>query len=414
MAKTGGFQVNRPKDLDVLIVGGGPVGGIVAEGIARNHLSTMILEEHKNIGQPEHCAGLISLDGFRKLGIMPPKHLVLNEVRGAAIFSPSGENLTVERSNAQAFVMDRISLDRYLVGNATLSGSELQLKTKAKRVAIKPDGAIVTAETRNSKNEKNEITLRSKLIISAEGAQAKLTNQVGLDVPNPKMKLYATQFEMSNVRLERDDLVEIYFGSFAPGFFAWVIPTGRDSARIGLASNVAKSYTLLKYFVSHHPVAAHKLAKASLEKVFGGTVLTGGPSKATSSDRFLAVGDCTGQTKPTTGGGVITGGLCAKIASRVAVESVALGEFTRKFLGRYDRIWRSQLGQEFFSMLQLRKALNLLPNSLLDKALVAARRSGLEKVIEEKGDIDAQSQLIRSVMMNPRIIISFVLSFLGL
>jgi geranylgeranyl reductase family protein len=406
--------MNRFGDFDVLIVGGGPIGGIVAEDIARNHLSTIILEEHKSIGQPEHCAGLISLNGLRKLGITPPRHLVLNEVRGSAIFSPNGENLTVERTNTQAFVMDRISLDQYLVEKATHRGSELQLNTKAKQVTIQPDGAIITAETSNNKKKKSEITLRSKLIISGEGAQAKLTTQMGLGIPNPKMKLYATQFEMSKVRLERDDLVEIYFGSFAPGFFAWVIPTGEDSARIGLASNIAKSHTFLKYFISHHTVAAPKLAKASLEKVSGGMVLTGGPSKATSTHRFLAVGDCAGQTKPTTGGGVVTGGLCAKIASRVAVESVTLEDFSDKFLRRYDRMWQSQLGQEFFSMLRLRRILNHLPNSLLDKSMAAAKRSGLEKVIENKGDIDAQSQLIKSVLMNPRTIISFLLSFLGL
>jgi geranylgeranyl reductase family protein len=405
--------MSRSRDFDVLIVGGGPIGGIVAEDIARNHLSTIILEEHKSIGQPEHCAGLISLNGLRKLGIVLPKRLVLNEVRGATIFSPSGENLTIERANSQAFVVDRVSLDRYLVCNATHSGSVLQLNTKAKQIAIQPDGAIVKAEIKNNKKEETETTLRSKLVISGEGAQAWLTSQVGLDIPNPKMKLYATQFEMNNIRLERDDLVEIYFGSFAPGFFAWVIPTGGDSARVGLASNIAKSHRFLKYFISQHPAVAPKFAKARVEKVFGGTVLSGGPSKATSTHRFLTVGDCAGQTKPTTGGGVITGGLCAKIASRVAVQSVALGDFSKEFLNRYDRIWRSQLGQEFSSMLRLRRALNHLPNFLLDKSIVAAKRSGMEELIENKGDIDAQSQLVRSVMMNPRIIVSFLFSFLG-
>jgi geranylgeranyl reductase family protein len=406
--------VNHDRDFDVLIIGGGPIGGIVAEVIARNHLSTMILEEHKSIGQPQHCAGLISLNGFRRLGIKPPKSVLQNEVRGATIFSPSGENLTVERRNTLAFVVDRISLDRYLVENATRRGSELQLNTKAKHVTIQPDCALVTTEVRNNKTKTSETTLKGKLVISGEGGQARLTSQVGLDPPDPKMRLYATQFEMSNVRLGRQDLVEIYFGNFAPGFFAWVIPTGEDSARIGLASRVAKSHTYLRYFVSHHPVVASELTNARVNEVFGGMVLTGGPSETTSTDRFLAVGDCAGQTKPTTGGGVITGGICARIAGRVAVDSIASGDFSKEFLRRYDKIWRSQLGQEFSSMLRLRTVLNHMPNPLLDKTLVAAKKSGLEAVIEDKGDIDAQSKLIRHALTNPRIIISFLFSFLGL
>lgn len=406
--------MNCPEDSDVLVIGGGPVGGIVAEGISRNHLTTIILEEHKSIGQPEHCAGLISLNGFRRLQITPPKHLLLNEVRGATIFSPGGEKLTAERDNTQAYVVDRISLDRYLVENAVRSGSELRLNTKAKQITRQPASALVTAETRSAKNVKREITFKSKLIISGEGAQATLTSHVGLDVPDPQMKLYATQFEMSNVKLEREDLVEIYLGRFAPGFFAWVIPTGDGSARVGLASKVPKSHTFLKYFVLHHPVAAPKLANARLEKIFGGNVLTGGPSQTTSTDRFLAVGDCAGQTKPTTGGGVITGGICARIASRVAVDSVASGDFSKEFLRNYDKMWQRLLGQEFSSMLRLRRVLNHLPNSLLDKVLGTAKRTGLEKLMRDKGDIDHQSQLISSVVRNPRIIISFLLSFVGI
>jgi flavin-dependent dehydrogenase len=335
-------------------------------------------------------------------------------VKGATIFSPRGEKLTVERRNTQAFVVDRVSLDRYLVRNATQGGSELELNTRVKQITIQPKYAFVKAETRNTKNVDREITFKSKLIISGEGAQAKLTSQVGLDVPNPRMKLFGTQFEMSNVRLEREDLVEIYLGSFAPGFFAWVIPTGGDSARVGLASKVPRSLAYLKYFVSHHPVAAPKLAKAHLRKIFGGIVFTSGPSQETSTDRFLAVGDCAGQTKPTTGGGVITGGICAKIASRVAVDSVASGDFSRGFLKRYDKMWRSQLGQEFSSMLRLRRALNHLPNSLLDRILATAKKAGLEKLMQDKGDIDAQSQLIGSLIKNPRIIIAFLLSFVGI
>ncbi len=400
-------------EFDVLVVGGGPIGGILAEGIARSHLSTMILEEHKSIGQPEHCAGLISLNGFRRLGITPPKRLVLNGVRGATIFSPRGEKLTVERSNIQAYVVDRVSLDRYLVENATRNRSELLLGTRAKSIRRESTGASVIVETRGERKVRKEFVLKSKLIVSGEGAQAKLTSNVGLDAPNPRMRLYATQFEMSNVRLEREDLVEIYLGSFAPGFFAWVIPTGGDSARVGLASKVPKSYTSLRYFVSHHPVAAAKLANAQLMKVFGGNVLTGGPPQKTYTDRFLAVGDCAGQTKPTTGGGVVTGGICARIASKIAVDSVLAGDFSRRFLKRYEKMWRSELGREFFSMLQMRRLLNHIPDSLLDRVIRAARSVELEKLMEDKGDIDVQTQLIKAVIMDPRIIIALLFSFVG-
>lgn len=100
--------------------------------------------------------------------------------------------------------------------------------------------------------------------------------------------------------------------------------------------------------------------------------------------------------------------------SRVAVDSVASGDFSKGFLRRYDKMWQGQLGQEFSSMLRLRRMLNHLPNSLLDKVLGTAKRTGLEKLMKDKGEIDHQSQLIRSLVENPRIIISFLLSFVGI
>jgi digeranylgeranylglycerophospholipid reductase len=403
--------VSHSDEFDVLVVGGGPIGGIAAEGIARSHLSTMILEEHKSIGQPEHCAGLISLNGCRRLGITPPKRLILNGVRGATIFSPGGEKLTVERSQIQAYVVDRVSLDRYLIENAIRSKSELLLGAKVKSIRRGPTGASVTVETRGERKVKKELVLESRLVISGEGAQAKIASNIGLDAPNPRMKLYATQFEMSNVRLEREDLVEIYLGSFASGFFAWVIPIGGDSARVGLASKEARSHTFLRYFISHHPVVAARLANAQTRKIFGGNILTGGPPEKTYSDRFLAVGDCAGQTKPTTGGGVITGGLCARMASKIAVESVLTGDFSARFLKRYEKMWRSELGREFFSMLQMRRLLNHIPLSLMDRVIRAAKSAELEKLIENKGDLDVQSQLIRTIIMDPRISIALLLSF---
>nr|MDO8099848.1 NAD(P)/FAD-dependent oxidoreductase [Candidatus Njordarchaeota archaeon] len=407
--------MNRSDTFDVIVVGGGPVGGIIAKGIAEKGMKAVILEEHKTIGEPPHCAGLVSVRGFPKLGVTPSKDLVLNRVRGARIFSPSGESLTVERQNEQAYVIDRVSLDRELINGATRHGAQLLLSTRAKSIGIENTGAIVAAETTGAKNGKTDKPFWGKIVVSAEGAQSKLTSQLGLDSPNPRMRLYATQFEMSNVRLDREDLVEIFLGkSCAPGFFVWVIPTGCDSARVGLAAKVPKAYSLLRYFISHSRLVADKLNKARIRKILGGNVLTGGPIPKTFVDRFLAVGDCAGQTKPTTGGGVVTGAICARIASQVLVESLLTNNFSQSFLKKYEKMWRDELAQEFLIMLHIRRLLNRLPDALIDRLVCAARNSGLTTLIEEKGDIEFQSELIKTIIRDPRMMFMFVLSFLGI
>jgi len=407
--------VNRSNEFDVVVVGGGPIGAIVAKGAAKRGLKTVVIEEHKIIGEPQHCAGLISVNGFHRLNLIPSERIVLNKVRGASVFSPSGEELLLERSGPQAFVADRISFDKQLADEATESGSTLLLNTKAQSTRIENTGVQVIADIVDSNKAKHKITLTGELLVLAEGSQPRLTRNLGLEVPNPKMRLYATQFEMSHVKLESEDLVEIYLGNvYACGFFAWIIPTGNGSARVGLASSLPKPHALLSHFVSHHRVAAKKLRGAKTMRILGGRILTGGPISRTYSTRLLAVGDCAGQTKPTTGGGVVTGGICAHIAGKVASESVIADNFSAQYLERYDRSWRRQLGQEFSMMHLVRRLLNHLPDFLTDKLIRSMRNSGFGSLIEEKGDIDTQSQLVRSAIINPKRMIVFLLSFLGI
>jgi geranylgeranyl reductase family protein len=406
--------VDFPEKLDVVVVGGGPIGGITATGLASKGLSTLMLEEHGSIGKPDHCAGLISIDGLRRLGITPSKGIILNKVRGATVFSASGAHVTVERQSEQACVIDRVSFDRQIVNEAIRGGATLALNTRASLLEISRKVALVTVDVGGAKGSKKKTKIGSELVASCEGALAGLSKNVGLDIPNPQMRLYATQFEMSNVNMERDDIVQIHLGrNYAPGFFAWVIPTGSDSARVGLASKVPRTMSFLKYFTSGRRSSSKMFMKAKVNRIYGGIVLTGGPTRRTYSDRFLAIGDCAGQTKPTTGGGVVTGGTCAKIAAQVMLESAEVADFSKGFLRRYQTMWRKEIGREFFTMLQARHILNCLPDGLIDKLISGASKIGLASLMEEEGDIDNQSNLIRNALTNPRIIVSILLTLLG-
>ncbi|HDM35932.1 MAG TPA: NAD(P)/FAD-dependent oxidoreductase, partial [Candidatus Syntrophoarchaeum butanivorans] len=55
-------------------------------------------------------------------------------------------------------------------------------------------------------------------------------------------------------------------------------------------------------------------------------------AERTVSDGFIAVGDAAGQVKPTTGGGIYPGAVCARIAGKVAAEASLDGDTSRKRL----------------------------------------------------------------------------------
>ena len=78
---------------DTVIVGGGPIGGSIANRMAKEGYKTAIIEEHKKIGFPLKCAGLITSRVFDYLEI-PKKKVFQNEIFGAKIYSPSKNKLT--------------------------------------------------------------------------------------------------------------------------------------------------------------------------------------------------------------------------------------------------------------------------------------------------------------------------------
>lgn len=54
------------EEYDVVVVGGGPCGSSAAKAAAEKGMKTIMLEEHPEIGIPEHCPGILAktADGY--------------------------------------------------------------------------------------------------------------------------------------------------------------------------------------------------------------------------------------------------------------------------------------------------------------------------------------------------------------
>ena len=137
---------------------------------------------------------------------------------------------------------------------------------------------------------------------------------------------------MEGVQDVERDAVEVYFGkAYAPGFYGWLIPRPDGSAKVGLATNHGDPREYLKRLMTKHPVASKQLGKAKITQVGYHAITLGGPINRSYADGFLAVGDCASQVKPTTGGGVIFGLTCAKVAAEVASQALKQGDVSSNF-----------------------------------------------------------------------------------
>ena len=283
---------------DVVIIGAGPAGGRVATHIAERGHSVLLLEEHEEIGRPFQCAGLVTPNAMKEVGLF---HSILEEVDGALIHGPSGTLVPVgTEGKVRTYVVCRKIFDQGVVKQSLEAGADIWLNSKPVDANVHDDHVDLTI----SKNGEI-ISISASLLIGCDGAHSWTRRHFKMGKPKELM----IGFQAEVVGYEgRDRWLEMFSGSeIAPGFFAWVIPSGNGSHRIGLWStakrlegrSIEQCYdNLLK-----HPLWKDRFSNVSETARYCGPVPSG-MVKNTFKDRVILIGDSAGMAKPTTGGGI--------------------------------------------------------------------------------------------------------------
>jgi flavin-dependent dehydrogenase len=130
-------------------------------------------------------------------------------------------------------------------------------------------------------------------------------------------------------------------------------------------------------------LAQGKIVSAEAELSYGGIPLK--PLARTHSKRLVVVGTAAGQVKPTTGGGIYYGLLCADIAANNLHRALESDDLSVKGLASYEREWKRKLGWElkigywarkFYERLsdrQIERLFNIIKSNGIDKALLEAK-----------------------------------------
>lgn len=97
-------------NFDICIVGASIAGNYLCYLLSNTNLNIVVIEEHKKVGFPLQCAGIVS----QKLGkiINLPKEVVLNRVKLAKIVSPEGISVKLS-GNEEPYIIDRTAFDQY-------------------------------------------------------------------------------------------------------------------------------------------------------------------------------------------------------------------------------------------------------------------------------------------------------------
>ena len=362
------------------VVGGGPVGSTFARQMAEKGFEVAILEKKKEIGVPLQCAGLLGKK-IKKVNILPDE-FIINPVHGAFLHSPENTVLSVSKEKPEAYVLDRVGYDKFLAELATDSGVDIFLNHRVEKV----DSVSGVINLKNNPNAK----ISADVVVGADGHSSIVSGAF-----NPPAKSFqAAQYliDVGEKRFQKD-YVHLYVDSRVSPGFLWVIPLSETTARVGLFADT--SYQQLNVILKELITKRSELKGATILKKYYGVIPKHDPQKQLVKDRVLLLGDAASQVKPTTGGGLIMGFVCAEIASRAA--SKALENENMELLMNYSKDYREQFKKELKVQLMVHKIFKSLSDSDLEYMFGKLKQEGAEDIISHYGDIDSQSPLIKEM-----------------
>ncbi|MSP78647.1 MAG: hypothetical protein EXR67_03725 [Dehalococcoidia bacterium] len=162
---------------------------------------------------------------------------------------------------------------------------------------------------------------------------------------------------------------------------------------IGSADSSLSPRRLLEPFLERH---SH-LRGAQFLRLQGGVISVAPPESITYT-RILLVSDAAGSVKPTSGGGIHTGILSAKLVARTVVSSLERGVFTKSALSDYDRTWGAQVRRELVIGRALRHMLLNLTPKQVDALLTVIGKPSFQTLERENGDFDFPARLFSRLL----------------
>ena len=379
------------------MIGAGPSGSYSAYTAAKLGANVVICEEHKEVGVPNHCAGHLNVSSLKRLGLQVPHEALENEIKGAVFISPSGNEFRLRSNAPVTYVVNRERFDKYIADLASNAGAHYLFKSRVKSIFFKSN-YVKGVSLKDAK-------MNSNIVIDAEGCSSSVLKQTGLIGLKSSTIVRGIQTEVDLLEKVDEDMVEVYLGkNVAPNFFAWIIPKKDGTAKVGLATSSGDPNQYLRNFIKKHPIASKKLKISKKLSFFAHPIPLAGPIAKTYSNGFLAVGDAASQVKSTSGGGVIFGLTCAKVAGKVAVEAVESNNFSEEFLSSYEHEWKHLLGFDLRVMHLMRRILNSLSDTRTDKIFDLSNKLRLQNVIEKFGDIDFQGRSLLPMIKYPGIL----------
>jgi geranylgeranyl reductase family protein len=359
-------------DYDVIVVGGGPSGSVAAAYLARNGVKILLLDR-KVFPRDKTCGDAVptlALDVFKEIGLesvqtagffKADRVLHRNAENQESVFDLSDSSLTTSVAST-CWIAPRYLFDRLLFDHALASGAIFEQCSVT--APLIENGQVVGV---SGTQDNRDVTYRAKMVIAADGATSAVARAFNSHPKNKKLMAVSIRGYIET-DVDLGEAIEIDFLKETLPGYAWLFPTGKRSANIGLGMR-ADFYDRQQYSLEElleiyrnkpqiisrtglHPITDIKswqlpFFSFDLKRVFSGALLAG------DAGHFI---------NPITGDGIYEAIVTGKCAAQSSLKALEQGDFSEACLSSYNTLWFELLGERYKQATTLNKLLTLSPN----------------------------------------------------
>jgi len=368
-------------EVDVLVVGAGPVGGWLAHRLADAGVEVLLIEEHDEIGRPFQCAGLVTPSTMDLVGL---HDTILTKVWGARMHAPNGLFFRIGHpSQIREHVVCRKLFDQGIVKMAVDSGSSLWLGARAISGGIDANSIKIDVEMDGVVRQ-----VRCRLLCGADGAHSWVRRRFRFG--RSKEMMVGFQVEVIGYPGE-DGFLDMYTGSeVAPGLFAWAIPNG-ETHRIGVWSRPGdlggRSCEDLYQSLINHDLWRDRFEDVVETARYCGPIPTGFLNRL-ARERVLLYGDAAAVCKPTTGGGIGPGIDQVEALHGSLMEALAKDDLSERRLTKIAKPLKKMRKEQERARVLRDLFLTESDDQTLDDTFAVFARPEVISMINELGDIE--------------------------
>jgi len=263
--------------------------------------------------------------------------------------------------NEVGYVLERKVFDRYLAQLAVKAGAEVIVKTTAYGIERTKDGVKVKLRRMGEEWE-----VETKIVIGADGVESRVAKWFGIDTTlKPDGIESCVQYLMTNIEFDPNYCYFWLGKSIAPGGYIWLFPKSESSANVGIGVMPALAKKSPKEYLDDF--IAEKFSNGRIVELVAGAVPVCGEIETAVADNLMLVGDAARHADPITGGGIANAMKAGYYAGKVAAEAVKKGDYSAKFLKRYDELWKKDFGKDLARERKLQQKLIKMDDETLNK-----------------------------------------------